>query len=174
MCNSERFQIDLKALTEENTPLVYDLDNQFFQSFEDTLVQGGSVHVSGSIRKATGFYELQLHAVGTVRIPCDRCLDMMDQPIEADLHLTVKLGSEAQDNDDIIIVDESEGILQTAWFIYESVVLAVPIQHVHQPGDCNDAMMRVLEEHSAARSSDADAKATDPRWDALKQLKIKS
>ena len=174
MCYSERFQIDLKALTEENTPLAYDLDNQFFESFEDTLVQGGSVHVSGSIRKATGFYELLLHAVGTVRIPCDRCLDMMDQPIEADLHLTVKLGSEAQENDDIIIVDESEGILQTEWFIYESVVLAVPIQHVHQPGDCNDAMMRLLEEHSAARSSDADAKATDPRWEALKKIKVES
>jgi uncharacterized metal-binding protein YceD (DUF177 family) len=49
--------------------------------------------------------------------------------------------------------------------------LAVPIQHVHQPGDCNDAMMRVLSEHSAARSSDADAKQEiDPRWEKLKGL----
>jgi hypothetical protein len=33
-------------------------------------------------------------------------------------------------------------------------------------------MMRMLSEHSAARSSDADAKKTDPRWDALKGLLI--
>ena len=33
-------------------------------------------------------------------------------------------------------------------------------------------MMRVLNEHSAARSSDADAKEIDPRWEALKKLKV--
>ncbi len=170
MCYLERFSIDLKALTDEVTPLSWELDDQFFESLEGAQLQGGSLHVSGSIRKATGFYELQLHTDGTVRVPCDRCLDMMDQPIEADLHLVVKLGSEYSEDDD---VNELEGVLQTAWFIYESIALAVPIQHVHQPGDCNDAMMRVLEEHSAARSSDADAQEIDPRWEALKKLNIK-
>lgn len=151
----------------------WQLDNRFFQSLEDAQVQNGSLHVSGSIRKAVGFFELLLHTEGTVQVPCDRCLDMMDQPIEADLRLVVKLGPEYQEEDDIITVDENEGVLQTAWFIYESIVLAVPIQHVHQPGECNDAMMRVLEEHSAARSSDADAEENiDPRWSALKNLKI--
>jgi len=173
MCSLERYKIDLKALTEDITPLEWQLDNQFFQSLEDAQVQNGSLHVSGSIRKAVGFFELILHTEGTVQVPCDRCLDMMDQPIEADLRLVVKIGPEYQEEDDIITVDENEGVLQMAWFIYESIVLAVPIQHVHQPGECNDAMMRVLEEHSAARSSDADAEENiDPRWSALKNLKI--
>jgi len=173
MCYLERFCIDLKALTDEVTPLSWELDDQFFESLEDVQVQGGSLHVSGSIRKATGFYELQLHTDGTVRIPCDRCLELMDQPIEAELRLVVKLGSEYSEDDDVITVDENEGVLQTSWFIYESIALAVPIQHVHQPGDCNDAMMRVLEEHSAARSSDADAQKIDPRWEKLNSLKFK-
>ena len=174
MCNLERFDIDLKALASEQTALSWELDNHFFQSLEGAQVQEGSLHVSGSIRKTVGFFELQLHTDGTVRIPCDRCLEMMDQPIETDLRLVVKLGSEYQENDDIITVNEDEGVLHLAWFIYESIVLAVPIQHVHQPGDCNDAMMRVLNEHSAARSSDADAKEIDPRWSALLKLKEKS
>ena len=172
MCYLKRFDIDLKALTDEVTPLSWELDDQYFSALEDVQVHGGSLHVSGSIRKAVGFFELLLHTDGTVRIPCDRCLEMMDQPIEADLRLVVKLGAEYNENDDIITVSENEGVLSTAWFIYESIALAVPIQHVHQPGDCNDAMMRVLQEHSAARSSDADAKETDPRWEALKGLKI--
>jgi len=155
--------------------LEYDLDEQFFSSLDDAQIQSGSLHVSGSIRKATGFYELLLHTVGTVCVPCDRCLDMMDQPIEADLRLTVKLGSEDSDEDDVIIVDEDEAILDTSWLIYESIALAVPIQHVHQPGDCNVAMSEKLQELSAARSSDADAqKPIDPRWEALLKLKVKS
>ena len=174
MCYLERFDIDLKALTDEVTPLSWELDDQYFNALEEVQVQGGSLHVSGSIRKTVGFFELLLHTVGTVRIPCDRCLEMMDQPIVADLRLVVKLGVEYNEDDDIITVDENKGVLNTAWFIYESIALAVPIQHVHQPGDCNDAMMRVLQEHSAARSSDADAKEIDPRWEALRKLKVKS
>ena len=174
MCYLERFDIDLKALTDEVTPLSWELDDQYFNALEEVQVQGGSLHVSGSIRKTVGFFELLLHTVGTVRIPCDRCLEMMDQPIVAELRLVVKLGAEYNEDDDIITVDENKGVLNTAWFIYESIALAVPIQHVHQPGDCNDAMMRVLQEHSAARSSDADAKEIDPRWEALRKLKVKS
>lgn len=174
MCDLELYQIDLKGLTNDETPLAYDLDDTFFEQLDSTLVQGGSLHVSGSIRKAVGFYELLLHIAGSVRIPCDRCLEEMDQPIDTDLRLVVKLGSESTEDDDIITVDENEGILSTAWYIYEAIALAVPIQHVHQLGGCNEAMMRVLEEHSAARSSDADAQDIDPRWEALKGLRFEN
>jgi uncharacterized metal-binding protein YceD (DUF177 family) len=175
MCSLEQFKIDLKALTEDVTPLQYDLDDNFFAALSDAEIQGGSLHVSGSIRKAVGFFDLLLDISGTVRIPCDRCLDIMSQPIETQLRLVVKLGSEPTEQDDVIVVDEVEGILDTSWPIYETIALAVPIQHVHQPGDCNDAMMRVLTEHSAARSSDADAsEAIDPRWEKLLKLKVKS
>jgi len=105
-------------------------------------------------------------------VPCDRCLDDMEQPIEAPFSLIVKLGSDYSESDEFVTLDEKEPVLDLAWPIYETIALAVPIQHVHQPGDCNDAMMRVLNEHSAARSSDADAnsEAIDPRWSKLAEL----
>ena len=172
MCSLERFKIDLKALTEDVTPLEWELDDQYFQTLEGAQLQQGSLHVSGSIRKAVGFFELVLHADGTVQVPCDRCLDPMTQPIETDLRAVVKLGEEYTEDDEVITVPEADAVLDTAWLIYEAIVLAVPIQHVHQPGDCNDAMMRKLQELSAARSSDADAtEDIDPRWSALLKLK---
>lgn len=173
MNSLEQFKIDLTALTAEETPLEYALDDQFFAALDDAEIKSGSLHVSGSIRKASGFYELHLYATGTVSVPCDRCLDMMDQPIEADLNVTVKLGSGSEgSDDDIIWVDERDGMLDTAWPIYESIALAVPILHVHQPGDCNVLMSEKLNELSAARSSGADAQQTiDPRWQALAKLK---
>ena len=174
MCNLEQFKVDLKALTEEVTPLEWELDDQFFEQLEGAQLQSGSLHVSGSIRKAVGFFELQLHTVGTVEVTCDRCLDLMRQPIEADLNTTVKLGTEDSYDDDVITVDETQSVLDTAWLIYESIALAVPIRHVHQPGDCNVAMSEKLQQLSAARSSDADAQDNiDPRWAKLKNLKVK-
>lgn len=173
MCNFEQFKIDLKALKQDETPLQWELDNNFFQQLEGAQLQSGSLHVSGSIRKAVGFFELNLHSVGTVEVTCDRCLEPMSQPIEADLSTTVKLGTEDSYDDEVITVDETRPVLDTAWLIYESIALAVPIRHVHQPGDCNVAMSEKLEQLSAARSSDADAQDDiDPRWAKLKNLKV--
>ncbi|MCR4808240.1 MAG: DUF177 domain-containing protein [Prevotella sp.] len=173
MCSLEQFEIDLKSFTAEEIPLKWNLDDSFFALFEDAQLKSGSLHVSGSIRKAVGFFELHLSTVGTVEVTCDRCLEPMRQPIEADLDTTVKLGAEDSYDDDVVTIDETRPVLNTAWLIYELIALAVPIRHVHQPGDCNVAMSEKLEQLSAARSSDADAQDNiDPRWAAL--LKIKN
>ena len=175
MCSLERFKIDLKELKEESKDLDFELDDDFFHALECTQVQGGALHVSGSIRKAVGFFELQLHSEGTVRTVCDRCLDDLDLPIEADCRFIVRLGTANSEEDDVIVVDEDEGILDTATLIYESVILAIPIKHVHAPGKCNPAMTKVLEELSADRSSDRESdQPQDPRWEKLKSLKLKN
>lgn len=171
MCSLEQFKIDLKGLTEEVTALEWNLNKDFFDALDQTEVEGGALHVSLSIRKASGFFELQFHTVGTVDITCDRCLDLMEQPIETDNQLVVKLGTATPEDDDTVIVDENEGILDTSWFIYEFIALAIPIQHVHAPGKCNPAMTKALEELSADRSGDEESSQTvDPRWEKLKDL----
>ena len=173
MGSLEQFKIDLKGLKDELTKLEFDLDKDYFDALDETDVQSGALHVSVSIRKASGFFELQFHTVGTVDIPCDRCLDLMEQPIETDNRLVVKLGSTAREEDDTIVVDENEGILDLSWLIYEFIALAIPIQHVHAPGKCNPAMTQVLEELSADRSGDEESSpAVDPRWEKLKNLKV--
>ena len=172
MCSLERFKIDLKALTAEVTALEWDLDKDFFDALGETDVKNGALHVSVSIRKASGFFELSFHVEGTVEVTCDRCLDLMAQPIEADNQMVVKLGDGYSEEDDTIVVDENEGMLDTAWHIYEFIALAVPIKHVHAPGKCNLAMTQVLERLSADRSSDEDSSpAIDPRWEKLKELR---
>ena len=174
MCSLERFKINLKSLAEEVTTLEYDLDNGFFEFLDGSDLNSGSVHVSVSIRKATGFFELLYHTEGTVTVTCDRCLDDMDQPIETDSRFVVKLGTVNSEEGDVIIVDEDEGIIDTSWLIYESIVLAIPIKHVHAPGKCNPAMSQVLEELSADRSSDEEStQPVDPRWSKLAELNIK-
>ena len=173
MCSLEQFKIDLKGLTSEETTLEFELDKDFFEALDETEVESGSLHVSLSIRKASGFFEFLFHTVGTVDIVCDRCLDLMEQPIETDNRLVVKLGTTTSEDDDTVIVDEDEGILDTSWLIYEFIALAIPIQHVHAPGKCNPAMTKALEELSADRSGDEESsQAIDPRWEKLKDLKI--
>jgi len=143
------------------------------QALEGAEIESGVLHVSVSIRKVSGFFEFLFHTKGMVIVTCDRCLDAMEQPIEGENRVVVKLGAEYSEEDDTITIDENEGILDVAWLIYEFIELAIPIKHVHAPGKCDPAMTKVLEELSADRSSDeASEQPIDPRWEKLKDLKV--
>ena len=172
MCSLETYKIDLKGLKEDETVLDFDLLDDFFQSLDGSQLEHGALHVSVSIRKMTGFFELLFHTEGSVTVSCDRCLDDMEQPIDTDNRMMVKLGDTYSDDDDTVTIDENEGILDLSWFIYEFIMLAIPIKHVHAPGKCNSAMTQKLEELSGAvRSGEEEAEAIDPRWEALLKLK---
>ena len=173
MCSLETFKIDLKGMKTDEQRLELDVNGDFFKDLNTSEVNGGALHVSVSIRKATGFYELLFHTEGTVIIPCDICLDDMEQPIVTDNCLVAKLGAETNtEDDDVVIVDENEGILDTAWLIYEFIALAIPIKHVHAPGECNSVMTQKLEELSGADlRGKEEAGEIDPRWEALLKLK---
>ena len=168
-------KIDLKDLKDGLNRVSFDLDDTYFTAIEADEVSGGCVHVKLDITRVQDeFFSLEVHETGTIVVPCDVCLDPMDQSIEVHEYLEVKLGKESSEEDDLVTVAEDEGILDVAWLIYELTALAIPVRHVHAPGKCNPAMIRVLEEHSAVRSGEGDEKATDPRWAALEQLKKKN
>ncbi len=168
----ETLKIDLKGLKEGVNHLEFDLDDTYFKAVDAPEVSRGNVHVSLDIvRNGNDFFTLDFHEVGTVMISCDRCLDLMEQPIETTQRLEVNFGTENSEEGDLVTVAEDEGILDVTWYLYEFIALAIPIKHVHAPGKCNSAMVRALEEYSAARSGEEDEQPMDPRWEALLKLK---
>ena len=172
MCSLEQLKIDLKELNEGLTELRFDLDNAYFASLDEDEIKRGNVCVVLSVRRTENYFELEFHTEGSVVVPCDICLDDMNQSVDTDDRLVVKFGEEYSEDDDLITIDEREGILDVSWFIYEFIALNIPAKHVHTPGKCNAAMIKVLEEHSATRSSGGDEEiAVDPRWNELEKLK---
>ena len=172
MCSLKTYRIDLKALKEDETVLQYSVNDDFFEALDGSLLEHGALHVSVSIRKMAGLFELLFHSEGIVTVSCDRCLDDMEQPIKADNRLMVRLGDTFSDGD-IVTIDENEGILDVSWYIYEFIMLAIPIKHVHAPGKCNSAMtQKLLELSGAVRSGEEEVEKIDSRWAKLKDLKI--
>ena len=149
MSKLEQFKLDLKGMAEGDNAFSFTLDDSFFEAVEAPAVHHGHVDETLTVRRNGDVFDLDFHTSGVVTVQCDRCLDDMDQPIESDYHLVAKFGED-----------------------YSEVELAIPLRHVHAPGKCNPAMMKVLEEHSAARSGAGDGEQpVDDRWAAL--LKIK-
>ena len=168
----ETLKIELKGLKEGANHLTFDLEDTYFKAIDAPEVRQGRVHVSLDIvRTGNDSFTLDFHEAGMVLVPCDICLELMEQPIETTQRLEVRLGTENSEEDDLVTVAEDEGILDVAWYLYEFIALAIPIKHVHAPGKCNPAMVRALEEHSAARSGQEDEQPMDPRWEALLKLK---
>ncbi len=175
MPKTQTYDIDIKEAAESSNEISYILDDDYFKSLEDAQIQHGKVNAAMLIRKVSdGEFTLTMSIEGSVTVQCDRCLDDMQQPVKGESSYIVKFGETPDITDDVIIVDENKGILDTAWLIYEAIALAVPIKHVHAPGKCNDAMTRKLEELSATRSGDETAEDTtpDPRWAALGKLNL--
>ena len=168
----ELLDIDLKGLTTDALEFSQLLDGEYFRSLDGAEITQGKVDTHVSLTKAAGGdFALKVLIDGTVTVACDLCLDDMDQHVEGGASFVVKLGTEASEDDQLIVVDENQGILSLGWIIYETIALAIPIKHVHAPGKCNAAMTQKLEELSATRSGDGAEEAVDPRWQKLNELK---
>jgi uncharacterized metal-binding protein YceD (DUF177 family) len=183
------YKVDLKSMQTDVLESEYLLDNQYFTNIGGEEVQKGKVAVSVKITKTASVFRFSFHLTGNVVIPCDRCLDDMDYPIDTTARLIVKFGKDySEESDEIVVIPESEGKINLAWFLYEFVALAIPIKHVHAPGKCNKQMTAKLKKHTAKSEDDENdgsfemddaddagtddfEESTDPRWDALKDIK---
>lgn len=189
----DSYKIDLRILPEGTHTFSFKLDNKFFSDIDGPEVQKGKINVDCTINSSTDANKMAFHLEGVVWVPCDRCLDEMELPVETEANLVVKLGKEyAEESDEIVVIPEDEGIINLAWFLYEFVALNIPIKHIHAPGKCNKMMSSKLRKHTAhlaneeeeesdlyddlpddttdAENETNDSMGTDPRWDALKNI----
>ncbi|MBR1687291.1 MAG: DUF177 domain-containing protein [Prevotella sp.] len=170
MSEVDALRIDLKGMSADDAQLHFTLTDDFFAAVEAGDIHRGRVDVELHIHRTTErYFDLRFQLGGDVVVQCDRCLDDLTQAVEADSTLVVKFGAEYAEDDNLITVDETDGTLDVSWLVYEMIVLALPIKHVHAPGECNAAMTELLSEHSGAVRSSDEAE-TDPRWEALRNL----
>ncbi len=186
MSKFEKYNIPLKELKTETQVFEFDLDENYFKKIDSPEVQHGNIKAIVTVRKKTGLYDLNFELNGIIQIPCDRCLDDMNQPIQYKEKIQVKFGDKFSEEDDIVIVPEADGGINIAWFLYEFIVLNIPIKHVHAPGECNKTMVSKLKKHITRQRTDdddlddidfeeedeipTDETTTDPRWDGLQNI----
>ena len=174
MCTLDTLQINLKRLEDGISHFQFDLHDDYFKAIDAPEVERGDIHVDLDVKRMGDVFELDFHCEGVVHVPCDLCLDDMEQPIDVRNRLVAQFGmEECSMDDELVTVDENEGTLDVSWVIYEFVALDIPIKHVHAQGECNPAMTKMLEELDATHNSETEEEPVDPRWEKLKNLKIK-
>ena len=153
----------------------YEIKQTFFNHFEYDEFNNVNILVNVELEKKTTLLELHFKASGYVNINCDLTNEPFNQTIKNEFDLVVKFGEEYNDeNIDILIVPHGTYEINLQQYIYELIVLAVPIKRLHpgiEDGTLNSEILEKLEELSPKLKEQKDTNEDiDPRWNTLKKL----
>jgi uncharacterized metal-binding protein YceD (DUF177 family) len=157
----------------------YQISKSFFEIFDYHEFNNSDVKVNVVLEKKTTIMELSFKHNGSVNVPCDMTNEEFDLPIKGKMKLIVRFGEVFNnDNEELLILPHGEYQIDIAQYIYEMIVLSVPLRRIHpgvKDGSLNTEALTKLKELSIKELKKENKKEQkeeniDPRWDKLKQL----
>ncbi|MCL6460891.1 MAG: DUF177 domain-containing protein [Flavobacterium micromati] len=176
MKNTKEFLIPFAGLKLAKHHFEYQINNAFFEIFDFNEYQDSNITVKVVLEKTSTLLELSLKHKGTVNVPCDLTSEDFDLPIKGKMKLIVRFGEEFNnDNEELLILPHGEFEIDIAQFIYEMIVLSVPLRRVHpgiKDGTLKTEALTKLNELKVKeiKEENKEEENIDPRWDKLKQL----
>jgi uncharacterized metal-binding protein YceD (DUF177 family) len=149
----------------------YQINKTFFDYFEYDEFESANIKV---LEKKSTMLEVSFKHSGTINVPCDLTSEEFDLPIKGSLNLIVRFGEEYNDdNEELLILPFAEHQIDVSQYIYEMIVLSVPLKKVHpgvKDGSLQSEALLKLNEITVKEHEEVKEEHTDPRWDTLKKL----
>ena len=169
-----QYTLPFSGLSEGKHQFDFKIDDRFFAEFEGSEVEKGDLEVAVELEKRSTYLRLSFSISGVVELVCDRCLENFSYPIKSKRELLVKFSEKpVEDEAELIYLHPTAFQVEAAQFIYEFVILSLPIRRIHPDGEdgkslCDPVMIRKLEElrYHGKTSKEPD----DPRWNDLKKI----
>lgn len=167
------FSIPVSGLRNGLHAYDFRVDDAFFGAFAESPVQSGDLSVHLDFDKRPGMYVMSFFLSGTVKTPCDRCLETIDLPVAGDYRLVVKFSEEERiDEAEVVYVSPNLEVLNVAQYVYEFIILSLPLIKVYNCEEdaeavCNSDTLAYLEE--ADSSEEPADQEEDTIWDELKR-----
>lgn len=150
-----KYKVELASLAEGNYTLEFDCDTEFFKNMEKPEILNSDVKVTLNLKHKGDIYDCTFTCKGLLSIPCDRCLDPMEHEVDTQYHLQVRYGDDYEDeSDELLVIPYSDTNLNVAYMLADTILLTIPLRHVHALGKCNRAMAAVLNRHSSSDEED--------------------
>ncbi len=145
---NEKFTIPLNGLATGKNEFFVHVGKEFFSSFENEEILNADLQVRILVEKSGRYVGVDCDIEGDVTVECDRCLEPLEMPIDAQVRLSVKFGEEevseigSENEREVIFVKEDDAELDMSQIIYDYACLALPMQRVHEEGECNPETMK--------------------------------
>ena len=152
----------------------YQISKTFFDLFDYDEFENANIKVNVTLEKKNTMLDVALKYSGTIHVPCDVTNEDFDLPVKGNLNLIVRFGEEFNnDNEELLILPIGEHQLDLSQYVYEMIVLSIPLKKVH-PGIADGTLQsKALEKLNEIKIKEATPVAKDnidPRWDELKKL----
>ena len=123
------FIVNLHGLGPGTTEFDRTIGKEFFESFGNPDVLAADLDVACDILRHGATVDVECSISGVVMVPCDRCLEPLEIPVETEFTETY-----APEEDELDFNQD----------VYDYVCTALPLQRVHEEGKCNPETIKFL------------------------------
>ena len=172
----KKYDISFAGLKQGEHRFDFEIDRAFLEEFGYDDFNDIHQKITIDLNKKSNLLELFLKNEGVVNVNCDVSNEPFDMPITGELFLVVKFGEQFDDeNEELLILPHGEHQVNVAQYIYELVVLSIPVKRVHpdvENGTLHSEILDKLEALSPKENVENDQEYIDPRWETLKKVII--
>ena len=178
MANRRAFEIAFVGLKPGIHQFSYELDDKFFVEKGAQDFANATAKVKLLLEKSTGFMLLKFEIGGKAEVTCDRCGNPLKMELWDEFKMLVKLVdnpqemNEQEEDADVFYLPRTESHLDVSDWIYEFVMLSVPMQRmcsIEEMGgpQCNKEVLAKLKDMEA-KNVESNANAL---WKGLDKFK---
>ena len=171
---NNKFIIPLNGLTAGKNEFFWQADREFFNSFENAEILDAQLDADVIVEKSGRYIGVDCDVRGQVTVECDRCLDELDMPVDVEIKLSIKYGMEENSEEpqpgerEVVFIPDTDAEFDMSQIVYDYVCLSLPMQRVHEEGECNPEAMKRLSTGIAPATEDVEAE-NNP-FSALKDM----
>jgi uncharacterized metal-binding protein YceD (DUF177 family) len=169
------YGVNIVGLSNKKHHFDYEIGEKFFGQYGSDFLSEGLFHADVELTKHETFIEAEFKLKGVARLICDRSLEPFDFPVERAHKIVFKFGDTNQElSDEIIMISRDTAVLELGQYIYEFLVLALPMKRLHprfRDAESNDDNPEGKIVYSSKPDEPGDQDEIDPRWNILKKLK---
>ncbi len=146
MIGKDKYSINFRGLPLGENHISMKYGDNLFVEYAESGICNGKGDIEIDLLKHASMMELTVTIKGEVEVECDRCLGLYTQPIDLSAQVVAKISEvEGEYDGDIIWLNPREDALDLKQWIYESIVLSLPIQRVHSSKDeCDPEALKYI------------------------------
>lgn len=146
MSTNKDYVIPFKGYKVGVHKLEFPIDKALLESVEDEEMIGAEAVAKVTMTKGASMLTLDVAISGEVTVECDRCLDELQLPVEIEDSLVVKFSEDEEGFDgEVMWLNPADAELDMREWLYETVLLALPYQRVHDSiEECNPEMVKMF------------------------------
>lgn len=141
------YQLPIATLGEGQHHYDFHLDAPFFGEQEREGILDSDIDAAVDINRRGDRYEVRCIVDGEITVACDRCLEPLQLPVEAEYNVNVTFGEDYDDTrEGVLVLPYTARTLDIAPLLADTVLLTIPIRAVHEEGKCDPAMEALITE----------------------------